>query len=502
MRRAGFGLLLGLFFLLLSLPVHAENEETAVDRRLRALLVSCDHFVTQPDTGSAGEHNLRMLSDALLSDTRRYALIRSCPGTLSSVSAFEEAVVSAFGNAEEKDISLLYISTHGVLPPDGGAADAALVLSDGETEALMDAPTLRRILSGIPGQKVIILDACNSGAFIGKGLSGGPDRVFFTGPEYHVLCSAGGSEASWYYQGAQDASSAGASYFATVLADGLGPQGNHPADLNRDGQITLTEAYAFLTDHYAASTPQVYPQEDASFVLYAYDPQQEEPIRKAVTDITFSDTLLTAGQTAVTFSFTVQRQVSLYYQLIYHENGAWQFGSAQHFPDDEQTDGTVLPGRKTRTLALNTGDSAYGYVLLQLITLEEGRPVFQGARLICVQPAVGEVSLQVRTAAAFVPAAGQELFILAQHDVPCAMSVSVLDENGRVVRRLAYDQPSRPQQLTPSGSTFYWDGRKADGEWAPPGVYTVQVQVRMERRMFTARSEPFSLESGSPASSQ
>ena len=454
----------------------------------RALLVGCEHFLTQEGTGTAAEHNVQIVGDALLKDGR-YALIRS--RSVSSPEQLDESIAEAFQGAKEGDTSLLYISTHGLFEEgEASNASAALILSDGREETKLYAAQLEEMLDRVPGHKILILDACNSGAFIGKGLSGGADRVCFIGPHYHVLCSAGGSEASWYFQGAEAASSAGASYFATVLADGLGPG----ADVNQDAVVTMDEIYAYLLENYAASTPQMYPQHDGAFPFFAYGEAEAPAVPKAVTGLTFEDTLLTAGQSRIAFSFTVQREVELYYQVIYHENGAWQFDQAQHFLDSEGEGGTVLPGRKARTLALNTGlEDAYGYVMIQLITLEEGRPVFQGARLLCVQPAEGEVQLRVAVDPAFLPDIGQELCILAQHDVPCALSVRILNQQGRVMRRLAYETPSRPQQLTPNASSFYWDGLTQTGEAAPAGLYTVQVQTCLGGRVFLSESAPVEL---------
>ncbi len=469
--------------------------------RLRALLIGCDHFLTQQDTWPAAESNLHLLSDALSADSRRYDLIRSYSGSLATVEAFEDAVLNAFQSAGRQDISLLYISTHGVFEQNDEQSRAGLLLSDGEQETLLDAPSLQRILDQVPGIKIVILDACNAGAVIGKGVSVQDRQPFLTGPDYKVLCSAGGSEASWYFQGGTEPTVTGASYFATVLANGLGGQGDFAADQNADGQITFAEAYSFLRDNYAASAPQVYPQNADDFVFFAYDPELPRPIQKAVTDITFEDTLLTAGQSEVSFSFTVQRQAELYYQIIYHQDGAWQFDQAQHFLDGEQADGSVLPGRKMRTLSLNTGADAFGYAMIQLITLEEDRPVFQGARLLCVQPASGSVTLNVLTDPSFDPSAGCELPILVQHDVPCGLTVNVQNADAVTVRRLAYEAPTRPQQLSPAASDFYWDGRTNRGEPAPGGEYTVQIKVRLGTETFTCRSEPFQLigpeESGS-----
>ena len=483
-------------WMLLALPSSALGDGQSIPEArpgLRALLIGCDHFLSQEDTWPAADNNLRMMGDTLLTDQRRYSLIRSYSDSISSVSAFEEAVQNAFGSAGPYDISLLYISTHGIYDDGLSTARAGLLLSDGTAEALLDTASLQRIMDKVPGYKVMILDACNAGAMIGKGLADLEARAFFTGPQYKVLCSAGGSEASWYYHSAQNAALVGASYFATALTYGLGYQGHFAADRNQDGDITLNELYAYLYENYAASTPQVYPQRD-DFVFFSYDPQRIRPITQAITDITFEDTLLTAGQSEVAFSFTVQRQVELYYQVVYHQEGAWQFRQSQHYLDGEQLDGTVLPGRKERALSLDTGDDdAFGYAMIQLITLEEGRPVFQGARLLCIRPAQGQAALSVETGPRFAPAAGQELPILIQHDVPCGLTVSVLDADGWVVRRLAYDSPSRPQQISSGASSMYWDGRTNSGELAPVGRYAVQVRVQIGEETYTARSPEFEL---------
>lgn len=482
--------LLCVFALLLTMPPALAEELHPPQPRMRAMLVGCDHFLSQPDTGPAADNNVQMLSDILLTDSRHYALIRAYSGSLSTVEGFAQAVENTFQSAQAGDISLLYIASHGVM--EGNRA--ALLLSDGQREALLDAETLEEIMNRIAGTKIVILDGCYSGAMIGKGMNPDDRKAFLYGPDYKVLCSAGGSEASWYWQGTENAAASGASYFATVLAYGLGKGGDPAADDNRDGVVTLKEAYAYLCANYAAATPQIYPVFDENFPLFTYDRERHQPLTRAVTDITFEDTLLTAGQSEVTFSFTVQRQVDLYYQIVYHQDGVWQFAHAQHYLDGEQLDGSILPGRKMRTLSLDTGQgNAFGYAMIQLITLEEGRPVFQGSRLLCVQPAVGEIRLSVSTEEAFCPAEGREMCILAQHDVPCGLTVSILDETGRVVRRIAYETPSRPQQLTPAGSTFYWDGRLTDGTMAPAGVYRAQVKTRLGGETILSESALFQL---------
>ena len=94
-----------------------------------------------------------------------------------------------------------------------------------------------------------------------------------------------------------------------------------------------------------------------------------------------------------------------------------------------------------------------------------------------------------------MPAIGQELCILVQHDVPCGLTVSVRDADGGLVTRLCYDTASRPQQLSPAASTFYWNGLTRQNTPAPDGVYTVEVSAVIGGVRYTAESLPFSLNS-------
>lgn len=461
--------------------------------QMRALLIGCDHFLSQADTAPAAENNIALLARVLLRDSRGYQVVRTLPNALSSEEEMAQAVRETFSGAEENDISLLYISTHGVYQEQPGSAEAALLLSDGIREGLLTASVLEDMLDQVPGTKVLILDACHSGAFIGKGISAPGGTPLFNGEKYKVLCSAGGSEASWYWQGS-GVVPGGASHFATVLSDALGAHGPCAADSNADGRVTLAEVYAYLCENYAASTPQVYPQREEAFTLFCYDPENVPEAKGAVTDITFSDTLLPAGQREVAFAFTVRKPSKLYYQLVYHEDGQWQFGTAQHFLDAEQPDGLTLPGRKARTLCLDTGrEDMYGYAMLQFISVEPEGPALQGSRLLCVPPASGEISLSVVTDAAFRPGMGREAAVWVRHDKPCGMTVSVVNNRGQTVCYLACDTPSRPQQLTPAASTFYWDGKDNRGRDCAPGQYKVQVKVTIGENTYSAESAGFLL---------
>lgn len=490
MRR----MLLWILCIVLAMPLYAGRAAEMGDGEvsLRALLVGCDYFITQDTTAPAARSNVRLLAEALLRDSREYRRIMTAADRIGTVEELRQAVERAYTGADADDVSLFYISTHGVFRQGSPVQEAALLLSDGDREEKLYADELQQMLDKVPGKKLLILDACNSGAFIGKGLSRPYEGdAAFSGDDYKVLCSAGGSEESWYWKSQDDGDpnvQYGASYFATVLAAALSPQS--AADMNADGQITLQEMYRHLLDDYAASTPQVYPQED-DFALFVYD-EQVQGDHRVISGLSFDDEVLLPGQKNMTFSFTLHEETSVYYQLIYYRDGAWDFGHAQMISDSELTGGDTSPGRKMRMLSLETDqlDTA-GYVMLLLITREDHQLQMLASKLLCVQPAQGNMRISVKTARAFCPSEGEEMSIVVNHDMPCSLSVTIQDMEGNVVRRLSYSTPSRPQSF--DGSTFCWNGKKSDGTYADPGQYVVTVQTSTGGVRQTVTSRAFQL---------
>lgn len=486
MRKAAGWLIVLLLCTAFSAAALGEENTT-----LRALIVSADHFITQTDTGTAARTNAQAVKNALSADARGYQIIRTESDTLTSMDDLRQAVMETFGDADEDDVSVFYISTHGTYNIARSNAAAALLLSDGQTENEVTAVALQDIFDRIQGTRVLILDACNAGAFIGKGLSNPADETLFIGDHYKVLCSAGGAEESWYWQ-TQTGEHRGASYFAAVLTNGLKKSKGFPADMNQDGEITLNEAYQYALRFYAASTPQVYPQTDDDFVLFACGASSTEDKTDAITDIQFDDTVLSGTQRQVQFSFTVRKPVEVIYQLVYYQQGEWQFETAQVIYD--QTEGDKLQtGRKTRTLTLSLSDEedeTQGYVMVQLFTRsEDGTFWLEGGKLLSVQPSAGDIVLSVRLdKRSFHPDSGEELAVRILHDAPCSMTVSVQNISGETIRYLQYDTPSRPQHLTPEGSCFYWDGRLVSGERAPAGRYIIRVKTTFAGRMYVAYS--------------
>ena len=482
----------------------ASSDPLAVTRR--GLFVSCDFFITQVDTWPSSNNNIKTVADTLSGGSMSFDKMVFMPGNLYSVAGLEHEIQSAFGDADENDVSYFYISTHGTYDAAQPNLDAGLYLSNGVSEEIMTARQLQDAFAGIKGTKVLIIDACNSGAFIGKGLSGGAGEAAFLGPDYKVLTSAGGSEESWYWSsaGKETQGVQGASYFASALSDALGYHGEYGADLNGDGEITLSDSYRYLLENHSASMTQSYPQED-DFVLFTYDvnslyknPSPEESI---ITGVTFYDTVLDNMQNTVSFEFTVEKPVQVAYQIVYYKDGKWQFSAAPLKYDDKEIvgdfgdqKGFLSPGRKQRTLELAPqGNDTYGYAMIQLVTLEENKTTVHASRVLCVPPASGDPELSVKTDAALDLKNSRELSILINHKYPCLLSVSIIDANGKTVRRLSSYQPTRPQHLTPTGSFFYWGGKLADGSLAAPGEYTVKVTAYIGDVPYEAVSASFAL---------
>lgn len=468
---------------LLAGEAHAQAEQTV----RRALLIGCDNFISQEDTIPSAAMNVGRVARMLETDARGYAAIRQLAGCVGSQEALATAIADAFDGSDEDDVSLLYICTHGLY--DRVTFTPSLVLSDGIVEEAVTAQVLRDMLDAVPGTKVLVLDACNSGAFIGKGAWDEALHNTFQGAQYQVLTSAGARENSFIWH--DNAGLGGGSYFAAELCDGLR---GRTFDLNADGVVTLLEARQGLKENHGASTAQCYP-EQSGFALYVYDPDQNAATERPISDLVMDNRALTAGEDTLYFSFTVTRPVRVQYQLIYYKDGAWRFDSPQIVEDVENEQGALLPGRKERSLTLTAEDEEpFGYVLLQIVAQEGRRAMLAGSRLISVQQAQADPRLRVWSSAAFSPETGEELAVYVRHDFPCSISVTVRDAAGAAVRRLAYKAPSRPLGIRENGSIFYWDGKTNAGEDAPAGEYTLEVSCVLDGAKYSVISSSVALE--------
>lgn len=473
---------------------------TAALAETRALLIGVDDFVSQPSAYPSSANNVMAMQNLLSSAIEPVEEITLPDAPVTDAEQFAALVRQAFEGAQPQDISLLYMSTHGVYEE---GSEPVLLLSDGQTETGLTPAQLENAFEGIEGTKLIILDACNSGAFIGKGMSRPPETPHFLGDDFKVLTSSGAQEESWYWS-SEEGSAQGGFYFTQALVQGLSASAGYPADPNRDGAVTLSELYSHLLNNHAASTPQVYPQSDET-VVFRYDPAAPQPMglaRAPIVDVTFSGATLDQDTRQISVEFIATRPVRVAYQIVYQREGKWRFDTAQLIYDGAERftafgdePGAISAGRKVRTVNLGRLDGDdYGYVLVQLVSIDGGKLTVHAGRVICVPPTEGDMQLMAYVPAGYSREGGRELSILISHDYPCTLSVAIVDEEDKVIHRICHRQATRPLQMNPAGSVFYWNGLLKDGTPVPPGSYRVRAQAHMNNASVTVLSAAFTVE--------
>ena len=486
MRRF-FGLLMVL--LLISLPVLALGQS-------RALLVACHDFISMPDLGNAVSGNLHIIGSSLVGAGMNVGSLSIEDGTIGSINALTHAVNDAFSDAAENDLSILYLCTHGVLSSSDDG-QVYLLLGDGKTEAPLNAKDLQTMLSAIQGEKLLIIDACYSGALIGRGvfsknlLPGARNDVsavstpFLADSSIHVLTSASGFESSWYYD-SKGLSTGAVSYFASALSGGLGLYGMPEADVNNNGEVTLDELHRYLSAAVPSSSVQLLSSRANSLTLPV---AADGMLSRALSGFTYGSRLLSADDPTLDFSYTVTQPTAVQYRVVSFADGSWNWSGATTFLDEgDNGDGLLQPGRKTRELTLDgvvSGDS--GYVMLQVFAVTGDELLLCSERLIAIHPEWVEPQVTLHAESdTFDASRLTELSIAAYLNTPAEITVSVFNAEGELVRRLASSQMTRP---TPENITrLYWDGRGDDGAYVPAGRYTLALETLMngERQKATA----------------
>lgn len=486
-------LLLFLSLCLAALPLlPAVGGTGAEGPALRALLISSDRFVTMPETTPSSYNNVVKLRRALLEDARGYQAIRAAVNRALDAGGFAALAQEALGDAREGDISLVYFSSHGLLTPQEGRLNFALLLSDGEHEATLDIRAIYEGLKDIKGIKVLILDACYSGAAIHKGDETLAVASLFAGDEFKVLTSAGAREPSILWTDPRGVLSGG-SYFAQAMVQGLGAEGNFAADANRDGVVTLEELLSHQRLYYGASSPQLYPEGDP-LPLFVYEARQAAGKVGVITGLSLHNPLLGPEDEEIRFSYTLNQPARVAYQLVYQREGSWRFDLPQSIAQPGDAAGLVASGRKEAALRLTeSGAPLSGYLLMLLITVEEDRAFPQALPVLAVRSDVQDPRLMVSASPSFMPVRGEEAAFFIRHDGPLALTAVIRDEAGNFIATLLAGKPTRPLHLVPEGTVAYWSGLTHSGESAAPGEYVLHVSAQVAGFNFTAQSQPVTL---------
>ena len=468
-----------ILFLMLALPALALGQT-------HALLVACHDFLSLPGLGNSVSGNLHIVGSALVGAGLNVGSLSIEDGTIGTIEHLRDAMNAAFDGANETDLSILYLCTHGVLSSSDDG-QVYLMLGDGESEAPLGAADLQQLLSSIPGEKLLIVDACHSGALIGRGVSGqsllpgsraqspvSMETPFLADSSIHVLTSASGFESSWYYD-SEGLTTGAVSYFASALSSGLGLYGKPEADINNNGEVTLEELRRYLSTAVPSSSVQLLSTQANTLTLPV---ATGASLSRALSGFSYGDSLLEAGDPALEFSYTVTEETAVQYRVVRQVGGSWDWQNATTFLDEgDNGDGLLTPGRKTRELMLDDiPDGESGYLMLQVFAVTGDEVILCSERLLAVRPAFVEPTVTLSSEnPTFDAVSLRELTLEARINVPAEITVSIYNAEGQVVRRLASAQLTRP---APGGITLlYWDGRDDAGNRVSVGAYTAALET-------------------------
>ena len=481
--------IVALFMLLCAYALCAHAQQNT--RTTRALLVACSDFKTQKDLGAAISGNLHMVGSALISADIGLGNLSIEDGTIGTAQALSDALTDAFAQAAEEDLSILYLCTHGVISSSDDN-QVYLLLGDGETESALSSIQLYEMIQGIQGEKLLILDACHSGAWIGRGVPVSDQTTqslspFLADSSIHVLTSSSGSESSWYYD-SEGLSFGAVSYFASALSSGLGLYGHAEADLSGDGAVSLEELHRYLSVAVPSSFCQLLSSCASDLLLPV---AQSASLSRPLIGFSYDSSLLTAQQSALDFAFTVtQPGISIQYRLVDFIDGRWDWANARTFLDEGDDGSTHLGvGRKQRVLSLeDVMPDEGGYLMLQVFSVsEDNELVLCSERLIAMQPEMTEPDLTISASSVVFHPGMQELDVTVSLSAPAELTVSVFDSEGRLVRRLASCLLTRPSE--DNATHFYWDGRDQLGHPVTAGTYILATETRLGSKRCKALAE-------------
>jgi hypothetical protein len=175
-------------------------------------------------------------------------------------SAILQGIANIFSEADYNDISYFYFSGHGILVNNISYLCPTESNYYAPMSTYISVDELEAALSSIPGTKVVFLDSCHSGGFIGKGreeiesfndeiitvFSRAESKGLLTTNQYQVLTSC------HYYEECMGLSPGTPGdfdpfgVFTMGLCKGCGYYGSYPADSNLDSMVSLQEAYLYV----------------------------------------------------------------------------------------------------------------------------------------------------------------------------------------------------------------------------------------------------------------
>lgn len=359
----------GILVILLCLLIPGMASE-APQGTARCLLAACDRFVSVPSASAAFANNTEVMASLLNDFLPGEVSVTVRKDGADSAETLGSWMEEAFSGAGEEDLCLLYLSTHGIRGHDPETG-TSLLLSDGVKEEALSPQELRGIMERIPGQKMLIVDACFSGGLIGMGTE--ETENAFAGSGCRVLVSGGAEEDSWFWNGEED-TVPGTGYFTAALNNALRASDPEQIDPDGDGTVSLRELTARLREIHGASTVYCSPEEDGEPLFFLPENRGAGSLLRAVR---FGDVIPEEDTLTLPLSFRAEEPVRLMYLLVPSRGGRWDFEHAVRLPDREKTGlvrGLLRTGEKNRSIRLSRGSLGEdGRALFQIISLRGGQ---------------------------------------------------------------------------------------------------------------------------------
>lgn len=370
--KAGWQILATLLAVVLGFSHGGNPQESSAGR---CLVIGYDRFVTMADTAPCSANNAEIMTALFLDFVPEVKTVVRRVNEPGTVQTLETLILETFRFAGSGDTSYLYLSTHGVVWEENGETRMALMVSDGEHEEALEPARLREILDKIPGRKVLILDACHSGALLDA----------FAAPEYTVLASCAAEEESFFWY-ADNAEESGTGYFTTALEGALRASYPEQIDADGNGEISLRETLERIAALYGASRVQGSPEngDQAIFRL-----PEDRAARERILALRFDPLIREEDTLILPFHFEVTEETRLEYRIVPKTDGRWDFSRFATMPDRERTGtvrGLLSPGSKDRKIRISVENlGGEGEALLQVISLRglHGQvPVLEGTWVI------------------------------------------------------------------------------------------------------------------------
>ena len=250
--------------------------------KYRALLIGEEAFdpICTRNRGDVTLMN-NMLSSVRGPAGGQYSITRQYDLSLTGV---RNAISSAFSGADDDDVSLFFIASHGDSTSTGGDAGAISLIGSSYDEQWLLISDLANALKAVPGKVIVIIETCGSGAAVySPGISENqyntvrnaatsfdaevirafseadpgirvrvPGRTNTKGAptpntgelrvenKFYVLTASRYLEESWGTENGPY------NYFTKWLTDGIGTSGSMAADADANGEATLSELFNYV----------------------------------------------------------------------------------------------------------------------------------------------------------------------------------------------------------------------------------------------------------------